>query len=84
MPRWLEQASPEHEKLNHVSYNLIVHNNQGKPKYRTTPELLHVCLLTSGSPFGSLTLPRPAPEKGEMLLHPQCLQITPVEIQVSY
>lgn len=38
---WLEQA--RHRNVNHMSY-LTVHNNWGKPKYKTTLELLYVCL----------------------------------------
>lgn len=37
-------------RLNHLSYSLTIGNNQGKSKYRTTPEQLHVYLPSLTAP----------------------------------
>lgn len=70
-------------KLNHVHSSLSVCNNQGKPEHRTHQN----CFRSVCSPpvvrLGPSHLPS-APARTETLLHPGCLQVTPVEIQASY
>lgn len=60
-----------------MSY-LTVHNNWGKPKYRTTLELLHVCLPPQAARIQVSHIP------WVKVTHSKCLQITLVENHASH